>query len=968
MKQLQHLLKQLGYYDGEVDGKFGPKTKKAFEQYNAKIGKVQNLDDVFRTFDKAIGVPLAARQLSSHLLGNNNTVLKEDDLTKKELNALRKVVRDNLKKGKNVIEYNDYGTSKNPYDDVGAQGVSAKGMFDNLQNPFYNLKTTLGQANIVVTPQNDTLVVDQYDFNNAKNNGIIGSGIDLLQQIKSNPNAYGIPRAFGTAFGAESGKGNPVIIRTNEAGNQQQNQQQNGYDYQVTDSNFSGIYNRQDRNTDSTGTFKEKFSSNMQLPQSSQPSAVSVLGSDLGFSNNNPGNIKGDDGEFRVFDTIDDGFNHMLYDLSSKQAGRTKTGLTGKSSISDLINIWSPVGAEQSQEVVDNYINHVTGKLGKNSNTPIGELNTKDLAAAMTGFESPASYQRLFGDNINKKQQGGYINTTGYTEGTETANNPFNIIPSGNITMQGVNSPILAQPNIGQPVVMQPGTDYNFPNADYVVEQKLNNFKNGGNMKNLRYQFGGLNAGPDLENDDDNPGKLSRMFQSGGLNGLNLSNLGHYQQFLGEINRKVALARSAGDPGDIGNLGDIGQSVGQTAGELYNATKPVTDADRARLRAAMGAGNKANFKKGSNYDNNVTPFGGLSVAEVKEFQQDLKDQKGADGKSLYRGKVDGMWGKKTWNAVDRWEDRQPRNKAAAPSKVATPIGSVNPTNPTTGATGNATGNGTGGNGFNIGIGPNRTRIPLPSINRNNVGPFSGKVNVPTPGAGGSPLALLPNDIDLPVPGAGGSPLANLPSMPSFPTPGAGGSPLALFSNNNSNQPISNTPVKPQGQAYDFNVTDFDPTNNSNQSAPVEYFQKNNLPYNSGPDSQFLTQANAVNSTVLTTMGVGAIAKIPAVGNVAKMGAGKFVNASGKLYNKSGKFIKDLGKKGKEFFKRSKSGKINKYDKAFNTRSYTRKSPNNYDNILKSPQVSSTKSIGQQASEIFGPTRFFRHGGFLIPKI
>jgi hypothetical protein len=43
-------------------------------------------------------------------------------------------------------------------------------------------------------------------------------------------------------------------------------------------------------------------------------------------------------------------------------------------------------------------------------------------------------------------------------------------IPSSNITMQDVPFPVMAYPNIGQPVLMQPGGEYNFPNADYVDE------------------------------------------------------------------------------------------------------------------------------------------------------------------------------------------------------------------------------------------------------------------------------------------------------------------------------------------------------------------------------------------------------------------------------------------------------------------------------------------------------------------
>ena len=46
-------------------------------------------------------------------------------------------------------------------------------------------------------------------------------------------------------------------------------------------------------------------------------------------------------------------------------------------------------------------------------------------------------------------------------------------IPASNITMQGVNYPVMGVPNIGMPVMMYPGQDYDFPNADYAADHTL---------------------------------------------------------------------------------------------------------------------------------------------------------------------------------------------------------------------------------------------------------------------------------------------------------------------------------------------------------------------------------------------------------------------------------------------------------------------------------------------------------------
>ena len=54
-------------------------------------------------------------------------------------------------------------------------------------------------------------------------------------------------------------------------------------------------------------------------------------------------------------------------------------------------------------------------------------------------------------------------------------------IPGGDITMQGVPYPVLAQPNVGQPQMMYPGQDYAFPGADYVDEYPQ--MKRGGDIR-----------------------------------------------------------------------------------------------------------------------------------------------------------------------------------------------------------------------------------------------------------------------------------------------------------------------------------------------------------------------------------------------------------------------------------------------------------------------------------------------------
>ena len=65
----------------------------------------------------------------------------------------------------------------------------------------------------------------------------------------------------------------------------------------------------------------------------------------------------------------------------------------------------------------------------------------------------------------------------GYKRNSKDRNNPYNIIPSGNITMEGVDFPVFGMDNLGHSKVMMPGANYTFP-GNTVFEIPL--VQNGG--------------------------------------------------------------------------------------------------------------------------------------------------------------------------------------------------------------------------------------------------------------------------------------------------------------------------------------------------------------------------------------------------------------------------------------------------------------------------------------------------------
>ena len=73
----------------------------------------------------------------------------------------------------------------------------------------------------------------------------------------------------------------------------------------------------------------------------------------------------------------------------------------------------------------------------------------------------------------------GAFSTEGYKRNSLDVNNPYNIIPSGNITMKDVDFPVHGVDNLGNEQMMIPGNDYQFP-GDMVFETPM--YKRGGGL------------------------------------------------------------------------------------------------------------------------------------------------------------------------------------------------------------------------------------------------------------------------------------------------------------------------------------------------------------------------------------------------------------------------------------------------------------------------------------------------------
>ena len=183
-------------------------------------------------------LPLALRQIMADVVGKQvrerlgmeglgNLIGSRDitagDLSRREYEALQDAVLRGMGgtlQDSSLLEYADYATERegeDQYSDVGGSGGS--GILTKFLDPSFSVKATLGQANIVRgDPErgedpNDYYAIDQYNFNERLPESTeFGDFLEILKRRSAEQGAYGVPRAFGEAYGSPEGEGSMVRI------------------------------------------------------------------------------------------------------------------------------------------------------------------------------------------------------------------------------------------------------------------------------------------------------------------------------------------------------------------------------------------------------------------------------------------------------------------------------------------------------------------------------------------------------------------------------------------------------------------------------------------------------------------------------------------------------------------------------------------------------------------------------------
>ena len=67
-----------------------------------------------------------------------------------------------------------------------------------------------------------------------------------------------------------------------------------------------------------------------------------------------------------------------------------------------------------------------------------------------------------------------FFSAKGYKKDSPDVDKPYNVINSGDITMEGVEFDVRGKDNLGNVKIMKPGKDYKFP-GNVVIETKHKN-------------------------------------------------------------------------------------------------------------------------------------------------------------------------------------------------------------------------------------------------------------------------------------------------------------------------------------------------------------------------------------------------------------------------------------------------------------------------------------------------------------
>jgi hypothetical protein len=161
---------------------------------------IENEQSMFRTLLNK--VPENIRFFASDLVGMDNPAGNEK-FSNEGIAVLRDAAVNALDKGKSSMSYQDY---------PGGEMNFNKNLFSKIQDANFNMRTTIGSANLRINENGDIILTDRFNFNDAKDIKNLSDAKNAVLDIFGEKGLYKKIRKVGTYVGSEEGEGSPIEL------------------------------------------------------------------------------------------------------------------------------------------------------------------------------------------------------------------------------------------------------------------------------------------------------------------------------------------------------------------------------------------------------------------------------------------------------------------------------------------------------------------------------------------------------------------------------------------------------------------------------------------------------------------------------------------------------------------------------------------------------------------------------------
>ena len=157
-------------------------------------------ESLFRTLLNK--VPANLRFLAADIVGMDSPAGKEQ-FTEEGLGILKEAAINALDKGKSSMTYEDY---------PGGEMNFNKNLLAKMADKNFQMRTTIGSANLRIDESGDIILTDQFNFNDAEDVNSLKEAKNAVLEIFGEDGLYKKIRKFSKFAGSGEGEGTPIEL------------------------------------------------------------------------------------------------------------------------------------------------------------------------------------------------------------------------------------------------------------------------------------------------------------------------------------------------------------------------------------------------------------------------------------------------------------------------------------------------------------------------------------------------------------------------------------------------------------------------------------------------------------------------------------------------------------------------------------------------------------------------------------